>query len=227
VWQQFLAQRADSDFAFLSVAVDVEPERVRPFVAGYAFPTVVDRAGLLGRTYDFDVVPNGLLLDAAGVLRFKHIGGFDVRRADIVAQLDALLATDFAREPLPTLVRQEPLELETLLAEAAAAPDDASLQFALGEALLQRGRASEAEAALRRAVTLDPRDWSAPFALGVALHHQRRTPEALECWRTALALDPANYTVRKQIWMVKHPERFYPTIDFDWQQEQLEREGVR
>jgi len=31
--------------------------------------------------------------------------------------------------------------------------------------------------------------------------------------------------VRKQIWMVEHPEKFYPTIDFAWQKEQLEREG--
>ena len=28
-----------------------------------------------------------------------------------------------------------------------------------------------------------------------------------------------------QIWMVEHPDRFYPTIDFDWQKQQLKLEG--
>jgi tetratricopeptide (TPR) repeat protein len=226
VWQQYLERHAGEDFAFLSVAVDVEPERVRPFVAPYDFPTLVDRAGQLGRAYDFDVVPNGLIVDEAGVLRFRHIGGFDIRRPEIAAQLDALLAADFSKEPAPPLVRQESLDLEVLLAELASSPDEAALHYALGDAYLQQGRAREAETALRRATTLDPGDWSAPFALGVALHHQGRTDEALASWRRALALDPANYTVRKQIWMVEHPDKFYPAIDFDWQKEQLAREGV-
>src|SRR5439155_7650863 len=130
------------------------------------------------RMYDFDVVPNGLLLDERGILRFRHIGGFDIRRPEIEAQLEALLRTDFAREAAPSLVRQEALELEVLLAEAAAAPEDAALQFALGQEYLRQGRVAEAEAALRRAVALDPLDWSAAFALGVTLHERGQTPEA-------------------------------------------------
>ncbi len=226
MWQQYLQRHQDEPFAFLSVAVDVEPGRVRPYVQPYSFPTVVDRAGLLGRMYDFDVVPNGLVFDEQGVLRFQHLGGFDIRRPEMEAQMDALLAADFSAEPPPALVRQESLELEVLLTEAAAQPDDPALQYALGETLLQQGRAREAERALRRAVELDPLDWSAAFALGVALNEQQRPAEALTWWEQALARDPANYTVRKQIWMVRHPEKFYPTIDFDWQTEQLVKEGV-
>lgn len=40
----------------------------------------------------------------------------------------------------------------------------------------------------------------------------------------ALQLDPDSFIVRKQIWMLRHPERFHPTIDFAWQKEQLARE---
>ncbi len=47
---------------------------------------------------------------------------------------------------------------------------------------------------------------------------------AVAAWREALAADPDNYVIRKQIWAVEHPERFYPTIDFAWQGEQLVRE---
>jgi len=47
---------------------------------------------------------------------------------------------------------------------------------------------------------------------------------AVSAWRAALAGDQDNFVIRKQIWAVEHPERFYPTIDFAWQKEQLARE---
>ena len=37
-------------------------------------------------------------------------------------------------------------------------------------------------------------------------------------------LDPENLTIRKQIWMAEYPEKFHPTIDFDWQKGQLAHE---
>jgi tetratricopeptide (TPR) repeat protein len=220
VWQQFLESRPN--LAFLSVAVDVDPERPRPFAEHMPFPTVVDSAGQLGRLLEFDVVPNGLFIDEHGVLRFMHIGGFDIRRPEVGPQVDALLESE---AQAPQLLSQEPLELETLRVELTSSPDDTGLQFALGEALFRAGRLVEAEAAFRRAAELDPSDWSPRFGLGTALYQQGRTAEALASWREASALDPPNFTVRKQIWMVEHPDKFYPTIDFNWQREQLAREG--
>jgi tetratricopeptide (TPR) repeat protein len=228
VWQQFLEQRSDQPpFTFLSVAVDVDPERPRPYAEPHAatFSTVVDRAGLLGRLFDFDVVPNGIFLDERGTIRFVHIGGFDVRRPEIVHQVEALLDTDFSAEEAPHLVRQEALDLELLRAEVANQPDNAALHFALGDALLRENRSAEAELAFKQAVELDPSDWSAAFGLGTALFQQGRVDAALEWWKTARELDAPNFTVRKQIWMVEHPERFYPTIDTAWQKEQLILEG--
>jgi tetratricopeptide (TPR) repeat protein len=227
VWQQFLQERPERrNLAFLSVAVDVNSDRPRPYASDKPFPTVVDSAGLLGRMFDFDVVPNGLFVDEQGVLRFIHIGGFDIRRPEVGPQVDALLSTDFsnAAQP-PRLLSQEAADVEVLRVELVSDPNNAGLHFALGDALLRDGRLADAEAALRRAADLDVTDWSARFALGTAQYQQDRTEEALASWRAALALDPPNFTVRKQIWMVEHPEKFYPTIDFGWQKEQLEREG--
>ena len=227
MWQQFLQERPERrNLAFLSVAVDVNPDRTRPYASDKPFPTVVDSAGLLGRMFDFDVVPNGLFVDEQGVLRFIHIGGFDIRRPEVGPQVDALLSTDFstAAQP-PRLLSQEAADVEVLRVELVSDPNNAGLHFALGDALLRDGRLADAEAALRRAADLDVTDWSARFALGTAQYQQDRTEEALASWRAALALDPPNFTVRKQIWMVEHPEKFYPTIDFGWQKEQLEREG--
>jgi len=226
VWQRFVEQRADRGaFALLSVAVDADPERPRPFAEGRPFPTVVDSAGVLGRLYDFDVVPNGLFLDEHGIMRYLHVGGFDIRRPEIAQQVDALFRADFAGGEQPAYAAQESPELEVLRTELVERPDEAGLHFTLGEVLLGEGRAAEAEDAFRRATELDPDDWSAAFGLGTALYQQDEVPQALAWWRTALARDPHNFTVRKQIWMVEHPERFYPEIDFAWQQEQLKREG--
>ena len=227
MWQQFLQERPEwRDLAFLSVAVDVNPDRTRPYASDKPFPTVVDSAGLRGRMFDFDVVPNGLFVDEQGVLRFIHIGGFDIRRPEVGPQVDALLSTDFSNAPPPPrLLSQEAADVEVLRVELVGDPNNAGLHFALGDALLRDGRLADAEAAMRRAADLDVTDWSARFALGTAQYQQDRTEEALASWRAALALDPPNFTVRKQIWMVEHPEKFYPTIDFGWQKEQLEREG--
>lgn len=223
MWQQYLESRPQ--LAFLSVAVDVDPQRPRPYAEDKSFPTVVDSAGQLGRLFDFDVVPNGLFVDEQGIVRFIHIGGFDIRRPEVAPQIDALLESDFSSGPIVESLRQESVEVEVLRVELVDDPDNAGLQFALGDALLREGRLAEAESTLRRAAELDPSDWSSRFGLGTALYQQGRTDEALLSWRQALALDPPNFTVRKQIWMVEHPEKFYPTIDFDWQKEQLKREG--
>jgi tetratricopeptide (TPR) repeat protein len=227
VWQQFLQDKPErGQLAFLSVAVDVDPRRPEQFAKHLPFPTGIDSAGRLGRLFDFDIVPNGVFVDEQGVIRFIHIGGFDIRRPEVGPQVDALLETDFSRRGAhPKSLSQEALELEVLRMELADRPDDAALHFALGEVLLREGRLSEAEASLCQAADFDPTDWSARFGLGTALYQQGRTAEALASWRAALELDPANFTVRKQIWMIEHPEKFYPTIDFDWQKEQLAREG--
>ncbi len=60
--------------------------------------------------------------------------------------------------------------------------------------------------------------------LGSELLSRGDTEGALAEWRQALDMDPENLVIRKQIWAVRHPERFHPTIDWDWQKEQLRRE---
>jgi hypothetical protein len=63
--------------------------------------------------------------------------------------------------------------------------------------------------------------------LGRVLLHAGRTAEAVTAWREALQRDPQNFLIRKQIWVAEHPEKFFPTIDFAWQQEQLAAERAR
>ncbi|MEA2267556.1 MAG: hypothetical protein QOC64_166 [Solirubrobacteraceae bacterium] len=63
------------------------------------------------------------------------------------------------------------------------------------------------------------------FADGVAAHQRGDEPAALALWREALQIDPDNFLIRSQIWALEHPERFWPAVDREWQEQQLMREG--
>jgi len=59
-------------------------DKARPFVekAAAQFTTVVDEANLLGELYGFKAIPNGYLIDEQGVVSYKKLGGFDIRRRE-------------------------------------------------------------------------------------------------------------------------------------------------
>ena len=171
----------------VSVAVEHSgPEAARSFVeaAGLTFPTIVDEHGVLSRLFDFKVVPNGILLDEEGTIRWAKFGGFSIDNPDDVAVVERFLARD---EPGASPAPDSPCTLGPLERELVAT------KLHLGRLLLDGGRLTEAVVA----------------------------------WRDALRLDPENFTIRKQIWAAEHPEKFFPTIDFAWQQEQLAAERER
>ncbi len=60
--------------------------------------------------------------------------------------------------------------------------------------------------------------------LGQVLAGAGRSEDAVAAWRDALRFDPENLTIRKQIWAAEHPEKFHPTIDWEWQRAQLKVE---
>ncbi|WP_456279181.1 thioredoxin family protein [Bacillus sp. AK128] len=62
------------------------------------------------------------------------------------------------------------------------------------------------------------------FKLGMEYSKTGKKLEALHELDAALRLDPDNFLIRKQRWYIRHPEKFTPTIDIDWQQEQLKAE---
>jgi len=60
----------------------------------------------------------------------------------------------------------------------------------------------------------------------LVLLHQGEKNAALAKLKQARDLDPDNWRIRKQIWAIEHPEKFYTgdSPDYDWQNEQLNRE---
>ena len=201
-------------------------EKPRSFVEefGVEFPTFVDASGLLFRLYGFTAVPNGVYVDEAGIIRFQLFTGFSVERADIVAQLETLLATPSGASPAAPTVAQQAFAIEVMLEQAAAERDNPDMQLGLAEAYLQEGESANAAETFTRALELDESSASAAFGLGTALHQMGQTTAALAAWRRALRLDPDNFIIRKQIWRIEYPEKFYPSIDYDWQQGKLAQE---
>jgi tetratricopeptide (TPR) repeat protein len=132
----------------------------------------------------FKVVPNGVLVDEEGIVRWAKYGGFAIENAADLAVVARFLA---GLDPGPSPTVDDAYTLGPLERELVAT------KVRLGRVLLEAGRREEAVAA----------------------------------WREALRLDPGNFTIRKQIWSVEHPEKFYPTINFDWQSVQLAAERAQ
>jgi arylsulfatase A-like enzyme/Flp pilus assembly protein TadD len=80
--------------------------------------------------------------------------------------------------------------LESVL---AAHPDNTRAYELLGVVAMQENQPAAAEAAVRRALSMDQRLPGAWTTLGVALYQQRRPAEAVEAWKRSVALDPAQF----------------------------------
>ena len=130
---------------------------------------------------DFRAVPNGVLVDEEGVIRYAKYGGFSIDRPDDVAAVERFLA---GGDPGESPDNAGPYQLDATERELV------HTQLRLGRLLDETGR----------------------------------TAEAIDVWTEALHRDPENLVIRKQIWAAKHPEKFHPTIDWDWQREQLKSE---
>lgn len=158
-------------------------ESARPFVeqAGATFVTAADEYGITSRELGFKAVPNGVLVDENGVIRWAKYGGFSIDKPEDVAVVERFVRGEDPGES------PEPNQPYTL----------GSIEKDLVDTKLRLGR---------------------------LLDELGRRDEAIQEWTDALHLDPENLVIRKQIWMARYPEKFHPTIDFDWQKEQLARE---
>ncbi len=181
---------------------------------------LVDPKGSLSEAFGFKVIPNGFLIDEAGVLRAQKIGGFEVSSPATIKMVEDFLALPKAEPGAP------PAPLPTLQELKERAGSDASPvnRLAYGKALLGEQSAKDALPHLEAAATGLPKSWPAQFALGSCLLALDRKLDAAAQLKKALKLDPENYVIRKQIWLIEHPEKFHPTIDWGWQREQLKKE---
>ncbi len=131
------------------------PERVRPFAqeAQATYSILVDQENTLGAMFGFKAIPNAFVIDEAGVLRYKRLATFTIKKPEIREELMAVLTQHFEAgrsAPAGDLATDEDVEA-LQMAEVGAAR-----LFAEGATQYRAGRVGEALALWRRAWHLDP-----------------------------------------------------------------------
>jgi tetratricopeptide (TPR) repeat protein len=123
-------------------------DKARPYTesAGATFTTVVDQENLLVRLYGFKAVPNGFIIDEDGVLRYKRLSGFDIRRSDTAEVLDRWMAGSV-------------LDDEPDGTKSAELAQDSGALFQEGQSLFNDGKVAKALAKWREALALDPANY--------------------------------------------------------------------
>ena len=165
VWQSFYAEHQHEGFELLSIAVDaLGPSVVTPWTerANAAYTTVVDQENLLAGAFGFKAVPNGLLVDAGGILRFKQFGGFDVRKAENRQQVEDFIAGSFASA--------SPSAAASSHVTVPAGGVSWQTHFQSGVRLLAAGDRQRAAGELRQALLLDPTNFLVRKQLWLTLH---------------------------------------------------------
>ena len=212
---------------FVAVAMDAGGIKAcKPIYeeAGATYVTLVDPQNALSEAFGFGAIPNGFLIDEAGVLRYKRVGGFEVKSPASQKAIDDFLALPPVKAGEPAEVLPDEVVERLLRTRVERSPEDAGTNLSLGRFFLQKSDAKGALPYLERAAALSPKSSPAHFSLGSAQLALGNREAAAASLKLALRYDRANFVIRKQIWMIEHPDRFFPEIDWDWQRAQLAKE---
>lgn len=164
-------------------------------MAGTTFPTVLDADGAAIEHFGFRVVPNGVLVDEDGVVRYVKEGGFSVENRDDVALVERFIAGDsFPGENSASVGALSRVERELI-----------ATKVRLGRLLESQGQRDEAVAEWRSALARDPDNflirkqiWAVeyperfhPTIDTVWQERQLRQERAAECGPDGCAVPPA------------------------------------
>lgn len=187
MWQQVYRGLAEprgpvASGAFEFVAIAIDPggaNDARPCVeaANATFPVLVDERGESSARLGFKVVPNGVLVDEAGIVRYRRDGGFSHE-----VDGDRTALERFARgagAPASPDAAPPPYELDALTRQLVTA------KMELGGALLELGRREAAVARWREALHLDPENKTIRKAIWATEHPERFHPVIDAEWQRA------------------------------------------
>jgi peroxiredoxin len=160
-WQALAEELADDGLRIVTVALDDDPEVVRPFTEGISIPVLLDRQHLLSEVFAVSNVPTAVWIDEEG--RIARPNGL-VFGTDTFAEFTGV-------DSAPTLaairrwvrdgeVPMDPAEAAGAVADLTDDEVDARLHFRVGAEARRQGDEAAAERHLRRAGELAPLDFS-------------------------------------------------------------------
>jgi hypothetical protein len=129
---------------------------------------LIDAEGLLATLYGFRAVPNGWVIDADGVIRFRHIGGFDIRRPEAADAVEAVLTG-----------------AATSSSSVPPGPHEAAMRVFQGVRLLRQGKPRAAVDAWVRAAEADPENRLVRKQVWHLLYPDRFEPQVDFAWQKA------------------------------------------
>ena len=151
-------------------------EAVRQYVAaaGATFPTLIDEHGATSRAFGFKVVPNGVLVDPDGIVRFRKIGGFSIEKPEDVVAVERFMR---GRDPGPSPAADARYALDPVIRDLV------ETKLRSGHALFARGRPEEAVAEWREALHRDPDNFVIRKQIWATLHPERFHPTIDAAWQ--------------------------------------------
>ncbi len=190
--------------------------------AGAKYTTTVDAQNALGNAWGFSVVPNGFLIDEAGVLQWKRIGGMEVRNSKVIEAVEEFLARPAVK---PGSKARSQAEILKEIGDRVNSGKGTSQDFlTLGLDSLNKASYQAALKQIDTSISMNAKSAQAHFGRGRALLGLKRKDDAVKSLQSALKLDPKNYLIRKQIWVIRFPDKFHPEIDWAWQRVQMKKE---
>jgi hypothetical protein len=139
--------------------------------AGATFPVLLDQEGLLSSLYRFRGIPNGWVIDENGVIRFRQLGGFDIRKPETAEAIEQTL-NSIIPSPAAAQPHEEPRP-------------DALKAFQEGVQLLRLENKRAAVEAWLRAAEADPANFLVRKQIWHLLHPERFEPEVDFAWQRA------------------------------------------
>jgi hypothetical protein len=141
---------------------------------GVTFPTLIDDRGATSAGFGFKVVPNGVLVDANGIVRYLKIGGFAI---DNVSDVAAVERFSQGGDPGPSAEATVLYELDPLTRELV------ETKLRLGHQLAALGRLDEAVAEWEDALHRDPENLAIRKQIWSTLHPEKFHPTIDSGWQ--------------------------------------------
>lgn len=159
----------------LSIAVDhADMDAVGRYTAGCDVTTVIDAQGEMARLFGMKVVPNGVMVDEVGVIRWAKFGGFSIDKPEDVAVAARFVG---GGDPGPSPRPGDAYELGAVERELVAT------KVRLGRMLLEAGQRDAAVAEWRGALRLDPGNFTIRKQVWSAEHPERFYPTIDFAWQ--------------------------------------------